>query len=195
MSLRRGKEQELVTRHDVIIAGVGGRGALTIAQVLAQAAAFRYKNILWYPNYTTARRGAPADATVIFSNEEITSPLVSQAQALVVVESSRVKYFEHRVQPNGWIFVETFGLKEKVEREDVNVVEIPAVEMAARLGDTQVSNFILLGVYAGATKVISPEFIKEEIERRFKGNERMLLLNSKAFEVGQGWLSRNRQAL
>ena len=83
----------------------------------------------------------------------------------------------------------------KVEREDVNVVEIPAVEMAARLGDTQVSNFILLGVYAGATKVISPEFIKEEIERRFKGNERMLLLNSKAFEVGQGWLSRNRQAL
>ena len=70
---------------------------------MAQAAMGGYKRILWYPNYTTARRGAPADATVIFSDEEVTSPLVSQAQALVVVESSRLKLFEHRVQPGGWI--------------------------------------------------------------------------------------------
>ena len=172
------------TRHDVIIAGIGGRGALIIGQILAQAAMSRYKRILWYPNYTTARRGAPADATVIFSDEEITSPLVSQAQALVVVESSRLKPFEPRVQPGGWIFIESFGLKEKVERKDVNVAEVPGVEMAARLGDTQVGNFILLGAYVGTTKVISPEVIKGEIERRFSSSERMLLLNSKAFEEG-----------
>jgi len=172
------------TRYDVIIAGIGGRGALIVGQIMAQAAMSRYKYILWYPNYTTARRGAPADATVIFSDEEITSPLVSQSQALVVVESSRLKPFEHRVLPGGWIFVESFGLKEKVERKDVNVVEVPGVEMAAGLGDTQVGNFILLGAYVGATKVISPELIKGEIERRFGRNERMLLLNSKAFQEG-----------
>jgi len=171
-------------RHDLIIAGIGGRGALTIGQVLAQAAISRYKHILWYPSYTTARRGAPADATIIFSDEEITSPLVFQAQTLVIVESSRLKPFEHRVKPGGWIFIETFGLKEKVERKDVSVIEIPGIEMAAKLGDTQVGNFILLGVYAAATKVISTELIREEIERRFQSNERMLLLNSKAFEEG-----------
>ena len=171
-------------KYDVIIAGIGGRGALIIGQVLAQAAMAGYKHIIWYPNYTTARRGAPADATVVFSDEEITSPLVSQAQALVVVDSSRLKPFEDRVQPGGWIFVETFSLKEKVERKDIRVVEVPGVEMAAKLGDTQVGNFILLGVYLGITKVISPELIKEEIGRRFSSNERMRLLNGKAFEDG-----------
>ena len=178
------KERKLATRHDVIIAGIGGRGALIIGQVLAQAAMLRYKHILWHPNYTTARRGAPADATVIFSDEEITSPLVPQAQALVVVESSRLKPFEHRVQSGGCIFIESFGLKEKVERKDVSTIEIPGMEIAARLGDTQVGNFILLGAYVGTTKVISPELITEEIERRFGSNERMLLLNSKAFKEG-----------
>ena len=174
----------MFTRNDVIIAGIGGRGALIIGQVLSQAAMSRYKYVLWYPNYTTARRGAPADATIIFSNEEIASPLVSQAQALVVVESSRLKPFEHRVQPGGWIFVESFGLREKVERKDISVVEVPGVEIAARLGDTQVGNFILLGTYVGATDVISPELIIEEIKRRFSNNARMLLLNNKAFEEG-----------
>jgi len=174
----------LAAKYDVIIAGIGGRGALIIGQVLAQAAMSRYKHVLWYPNYTTARRGAPADATVIFSDEEVTSPLVSQAQALVVVDSSRLKSFEHRVQPGGCIFVETFSLKERVEREDVRVVEIPGVEMAAKLGNTQVGNFILLGAYVGTTKVIPPELIKEEIGRRFSDNERMLLLNGRAFEEG-----------
>lgn len=171
-------------KYDAIIAGIGGRGALIIGQVLAQAAIDGYRHILWYPNYTTARRGAPADATVIFSDEEITSPLVSQAQALVVVDSSRLKPFEDRVQPGGWIFLETFSLKDKVKRRDIKVVEVPGVEMAAKLGDTQVGNFILLGAYVGTTKVISPELIKREISRRFSSNEKMQLLNGKAFEEG-----------
>jgi len=58
------------------------------------------------------------------------------------------------------------------------------VEIAAKLGDTQVGNFVLLGAYLKATRVVPPELIEGEIERRYKGNERMMLLNIKAFEEG-----------
>ena len=174
----------MAIRHDAIMAGVGGKGALTIAQVLAQAGMSEYKYVLWYPNYTTARRGAPCDATIILSEEEITSPLVFQVESLILVEPSRLKPFEPRVQSGGLLVVESFGLKDEVERKDVKVIKVPGVEIAAKLGDTQVGNFVLLGAYLKATRVVPPELIEGEIERRYKGNERMMLLNIKAFEEG-----------
>ncbi|MDI6776605.1 MAG: 2-oxoacid:acceptor oxidoreductase family protein [Syntrophales bacterium] len=105
-------------RHDVIIAGIGGTGSMIIGQILASAAVSRYNNVLWNPSMTTARRGAPADCTVILSDTEIASPLLLSAKTVIMTESSRLKAFEGRVLPGGMIILETSGKSEEVERDD-----------------------------------------------------------------------------
>jgi len=171
-------------RHDVIVAGIGGRGALILGQVLAHAAADRYKYVTWCPNMTTARRGAPADCTVVLSDEEIASPLVQQAQTLILVDPSQTKSFEHRVQPGGEVFLEISGMNDKMERRDVHVLEVPGLNIAAKLGDTQVGNFVLFGAYVGRTKVISADSVEKELHKRFAGRNRILSLNIDAFREG-----------
>jgi len=171
-------------RHDVIIAGIGGTGSMIIGQILASAAVSKYNHVMWNPSMTTARRGAPADCTVIISDDEIASPLLYSAQTVIMTESSRLKAFEDRVLPEGLIIMETSGKTEDVERNDVKVLEIPGVETAARLGNALARNMVLFGVYIENAKPLPAELIEGEISQRFQDNKKILELNINAFREG-----------
>jgi 2-oxoglutarate ferredoxin oxidoreductase subunit gamma len=172
----------MAERHDVIMTGIGGKGVLTAGLLLAQAGMGLYKNVLWFPSYQAAMRGGPCECTIILSDEEIASPILSQAQALIVMEPSQLKPFEHRVQPKGLLLIEKAGLSEGVERGDVKVIPIPAVEMALQSGDSQVANLIFVGAYIGLTGVIPLEMVERELEDRFKG--KALTINKRALRQG-----------
>ena len=171
-------------RHDVIIAGIGGTGSMIIGQILASSAMDRYNNVMWNPSMTTARRGAPADCTVILSDDEIASPLLYRARTVIMTESSRLKAFEDRALPGGIIIMETSGKTGELERDDVEVFEVPGVETAGRLGNTLARNMVLLGAYIEKVNPVSPESIEDEINKRFQGSGKVLELNLNAFREG-----------
>ncbi|MEE8471972.1 MAG: 2-oxoacid:acceptor oxidoreductase family protein [Dehalococcoidia bacterium] len=170
--------------HDVIMAGIGGRGVLVAGLVLAQAALTRFDHVVWLPSMTTAMRGGPCEAAVSFSSEPIASPLVWRPQAVVVMESSQLQGLEDRVQPGGVIIVEEAGLGRKVKRDDVRVMMVPAIATAVEIGDSQAANMVLLGVYIGLTRVLPPELVESQIAGKFGGNDRVLSLNRAAFSRG-----------
>lgn len=171
-------------RHEVIFAGIGGMGALTAGQLLAQAALSSYPYVTWYPNITTARRNAPADCTVIFSQGTVASPLIYRVETVVAIESSQVKNFGNRVRPGGLLIVETAGLKEEVNREDIRVLKIAGMETSLRLGSTRAANLVLLGAYVGATRTVLQENVIADLEKRFSSRKPILDLNSRAFLEG-----------
>lgn len=177
-------KEGLSKRHDVIIAGIGGTGSMIIGQILASAAVSQYTHVLWNPSMTTARRGAPADCTVILSDDEIASPLLFGAQTIVMTESSRLKVFEDRVLPDGLIIMESVGKSENVGRSDIKALEIPGVETAARLGNALARNMVLLGAYIEKVRPIPVELIEEEINKRFHNNNKLQELNLAAFREG-----------
>jgi 2-oxoglutarate ferredoxin oxidoreductase subunit gamma len=167
------------------MAGIGGRGVMVAALTLARAALKRYKHAVWLPSMTTAMRGGPCEATVVFSDSPIASPLVWQPQAVVVMEASQLAQFLPRVAPGGTIVTEKEGLKNGVERQDVRVLELPALARAVDItGDSQVSNLILLGAYIQATEVLPVELIEQELKERFGGRGDVLSRNTAAFEEG-----------
>jgi len=170
------------SRHDVIIAGVGGTGSMIIGQILATAGMNKYQHILWNPSMTTARRGAPADCTVILSDKEIGAPFLTRLDTVIMTESSRLKAFENRVKPGGLIVLETSGLNEDVQRTDVKVVRVPGVETAAKVGDALGRNMVMLGAYIELTNAVPQDFIEAEMNRRFKG--RVQEINLAAFREG-----------
>ncbi len=168
-------------RGEVIFSGIGGGGVLLAGEFVAEAAYAEYEHVVWFPNYSAAVRGGPCECFVIFSDEEIASPVLSKVQTVVVLDPAQLKACEGRVRPGGTIIVESTGLKEKVEREDVTVIKVPALENARAMGNPRSANLILLGVYVGATKLISLELIEKGLEARFGDNAK---LNMEAFRQG-----------
>jgi 2-oxoglutarate ferredoxin oxidoreductase subunit gamma len=175
--------QKRVATYEVIMSGLGGKGVLLAGEVLARAARFEYEYVTWFPSYSAAKRGGPCECTTIMSEEEIASPVVSQAGAVVVMEPSQLKSFEKRVNPGGLLIVESLGLKDKPGREDIRVLLIPAVERAVAMGNVQAANFILLGAYLQASGALPLEFIDRELETKFK-EESFLSLNKQALREG-----------
>jgi 2-oxoglutarate ferredoxin oxidoreductase subunit gamma len=177
---------EQKSKGEVIITGLGGAGVLTSGTLLAEAATTKYKNVTWFPSYAISKRGGLCECTVVFSNDDIASPLLSQADGVIVAEAAQFKDFENRVRPGGTMVVEKAGLQAKTERKDIRVIEVPAIETAISLsGTSQSANLILLGAFVEATQTLPPELIKEEIKKSFTSNEKAQKVNLEAFEKGR----------
>ena len=177
-------EQKTGKRSDLIIAGLGGQGILIGGKILASAAMAQYRNSLWLPSYASRVRGGPSECTVIFSDDEIDSPVLSETDVVILVDAPRLKLFEGRVHAEGYLIVERAGLKDITERGDITMLSIPALDMALAMGDRRVANMVLLGVYIGITESISAPFIEDELEKRFGKKGEALSLNLRAFREG-----------
>ena len=172
------------SRVELIMAGLGGMGVLTAGQLLAWAALQKYKYVSWVPSYDTSRRGGLCECTVISSDEEITSPLLDQAQTVILFDGSQLKALEQRVSAGGIMIVESAGLKDTVKRQDLKLVPVSGLEVAMHMGDGQLNNLVLLGVYIGVVKSVSASFIEDELARRYVSKESLLKRNRDAFREG-----------
>lgn len=155
-----------------------------MGQMLATAAMARYNYVTFSPLYDFFKRGGVSECTVIFSDTEITSPILSRVEAVIVFEPSQLKAYEEKVRPGGFVIVESVGLKDKVERGDIKVYEVPGIDMASQLGSMQVANLILLGAYIRATGALPADVMESELMRRLAIKEDMLATNKKAFGEG-----------
>ncbi len=148
------------------MAGLGGRGVLMAGELMLHAAAPAYAHVAYFPSYGTSMRGGHVECTVILSEKRIGSPLLPQADVVVIFDNVKLKEFEGRVRPGGLLILESTGLKEEPSRNDVRVVKVPAIETAMNMGDIRTANLILLGAYVTATKAIKPDLIEKKLEER-----------------------------
>lgn len=175
---------------ELLIAGVGGWGIVTMGDLLAKAALKEYKHIVWFPSYATMMRGGDSECCVIFSNEKIPSPIIYRSGAVVVLGAGRIKAFEDRVRPDGLMIIDTTGVKDehRVMRNDIRVEYLPAMETAIRIGNVRNANLVMLGAYVEMTKAIPAQLLMDEIEARFggKGREQLASACRLAFQEGMG---------
>ena len=175
-------------KGELLIAGVGGWGIVTIGNILANAALNEYKNVAWFPSYATMMRGGDSECCIIFSQKRISSPVIYKSSGVMVLGVSRIPTFEGRVKPGGLMLIETTGINEdnKVKRDDTEVRYISAIDTATQLGNTRNANLVMLGAYVGASKLISKQLVLDEIKERFgkKGKEEIVTACKEAFLAG-----------
>jgi 2-oxoglutarate ferredoxin oxidoreductase subunit gamma len=159
--------------HEVVVVGVGGRGALATGQILAHASVSSYKHVLWSASYFAAVRGGASDCIVVLSDEEIYCPWPEDVEALIVLEPQRWKDFEASVRPGGVVVMESEG-EVKGERQDIKVYSVPGREIARRVGNPVGANFVSLGAYIGITKVLAIDHCEQAIKERFSGERQQL---------------------
>ena len=82
-----------------IFAGFGGQGVLLMGQLLAMAGMMEGMNTSWIPSYGPEMRGGTANCSIMISDKEISSPIVTRATAVIAMNRPSLEKFENTVVP------------------------------------------------------------------------------------------------
>jgi len=156
--------------QEIIFAGFGGQGILSMGKFLAYAGMDVNMNVSWLPSYGPEMRGGTANCSVIVSDEAVGSPIVTNPTSLVVMNRPCLDDFSER----------------PVEREDIEVIKIPAQTEADSLGSKQIANMVLLGALVAKTQIVSMETLLQSL--RDHGKEKFFEINRKALEIGASYV-------
>jgi 2-oxoglutarate ferredoxin oxidoreductase subunit gamma len=168
--------------QEIVFAGFGGQGILSMGKFLAFAGMDEGFNVSWLPSYGPEMRGGTANCSVIITEENIGSPIVTQATALVVMNRPSLDKFENAVVSGGVIITDSSLVNREVTRTDVTVLNIPATELADELGSKKIANMILLGALVEKTGVMLMEALLKSLKEH--GKESFYEINRKALEKG-----------
>ncbi|HHT70050.1 MAG TPA: 2-oxoacid:ferredoxin oxidoreductase subunit gamma [Firmicutes bacterium] len=173
-------------QHEFIFAGFGGQGVLLMGQLLAHAAMDEGKKVSWIPSYGPEMRGGTANCTVIVSEREIGSPVVSSPSCVVAMNLPSLDKFEKAVKPGGVLVINSSLVTREPKRQDVTVVKVPATGVANELGNARVANMVALGAVVEATGVVTPDSVLEALRKNLPAHRQNLLpLNREAIEKGR----------
>jgi len=171
---------------EMIFAGFGGQGVLSMGTLLAYAAMKEGKEVSWMPSYGPEMRGGTANCIVNISDEPISSPIVSDYDVAVVLNQPSLKKFEPRVKKGGILIWESTHIKEPPTRSDIRVYGLPAIEKATNeLKNVRVMNMLVLGALVKLNQIVKRESLvialKDTLPER---HHKLIPLNEKAIELG-----------
>ena len=172
--------------HRITIAGFGGQGVLLIGQVLCYAGLAEGKNVSWLPSYGPEMRGGTASCSVIISDSEIASPLVTKSDYCLVLNLPSLIKYQDRVKPGGEIYINSSLIDQKCERSDIKKVYVPANDAAHQAGNLKAVNMAMLGAFVGKTGILPQQSVLDALKKIF-GERRAHLLpvNEKVMQLGQ----------
>lgn len=176
--------------QEIIFAGFGGQGILSMGKFLAYAGMDAELNVSWIPSYGAEMRGGTANCSVIIEHGEIGSPVVTKADSLVVMNRPSLDKFETYVKPNGLIILDSDLVTRDVARKDIKVIKIPAQTLAANIGSSKIANMVLLGALVQETSIVSMEQLLASLKEH--GKEKFFEVNKKALELGAQIVRDNR---
>ena len=177
--------------QEMIFAGFGGQGVLSMGSILAYAAMKEGKDVTWYPSYGPEMRGGTANCTVNISDQPISSPVVNEYDLSIVLNLPSLKKFEPKTKKGGILIWENTIIKQKPERDDIRIYGIPAIEKASNeLKNVKVMNMIMLGALVTLNQIVKIDSLMKALEDTLPERYHHLLpLNQKALELGMSLVS------
>lgn len=171
--------------EEIIIAGFGGQGVLSLGQILCYGGVMEDKEVSWMPSYGPEMRGGTANCIVIISDTKISSPILTKFDTVIALNQPSLDKFEHAVKPGGLLIYEASTILNPPARTDIDIVPIEAANEAAKLSNTKVMNMIILGALLKKKPVITFESALEGLKKVLPERYHHLIpLNKQAIEKG-----------
>lgn len=171
--------------EEIIIAGFGGQGVMSMGQLIAYAGMLEGKGVSWLPSYGPEQRGGTANCAVVVSDEPVGSPLVTKPSTAIVLNNPSFDKFEPRIHPGGLLLVNSSLVVRASRRKDIEIIEINASDLANDLGNPRVANMILLGAFLQSRKIVSFESIIDSLKKVLSTEKHHLLgINKQALKTG-----------
>lgn len=132
-------------KKEIIIAGFGGQGVLSMGKILAYGGLMEGKEVTWMPSYGPEQRGGTANVTIIISDQRISSPILNEYDIAVILNQPSMDKFESKVKKGGILIFDGYGIQKPTQRTDIEVFQINAMDAAAELDMQKTFNMIVLG--------------------------------------------------
>ncbi len=171
-------------KSDVVLAGFGGQGMLLIGKLLSLAAMSEGKEVSWVPSYGPEMRGGTANVQVTIADEPIGSPVTSTPAAAAVMNQPSLEKFGPAIVPGGALIINSSLVKMRYERDDIQIMYLPANDLANRIGATRSPNVVVFGAYVALLGLVSPESAREQLEHQFSRKPKVVAINLDAFQLG-----------
>jgi 2-oxoglutarate ferredoxin oxidoreductase subunit gamma len=170
--------------EELIIGGFGGQGVLFIGRLLAEAAFREGHEVVFMPSYGAEKRGGTVWCHVTISDEEIGSLFITKPTMAIAMNSASLIKLEPMMKPESLLVVNQSLAPQEISRADIQVVSVPANDLAAELGDSSVSNLVALGALLAGRPVVPLASLTTALEGMPAKNKELLQLNKRALEVG-----------
>ncbi len=184
-------------KTDIILAGVGGQGILSIASILGDAALRENLYLKQAETHGMSQRGGAVVSHLRISDTEIASDLIpiGKADLILSVEPMEALRYLPFLSPEGYVVTNTTAFQNISNYPDVDAVlaeikkqprfvAIDADKVAAEIGNKRASNVVMLGAAAPFIN-LSADKIEKGIASIFgKKGEEVVELNRKAFRAG-----------
>lgn len=172
-------------KHELLVAGFGGQGVLSLGMTLAYAGVVEGKEISWMPSYGPEMRGGTANCIVILSDAKISSPIITTFDSVIALNQPSLDKFESAVKPGGLLIYESTSIVNPPTRTDITILPLPANEEAGRMNNSRIMNMIVLGAFLARTRVVDIRAVMAALRKVLPERYHNLLpLNEQALRRG-----------
>ena len=184
-------------KQDIILAGVGGQGILSIAYVIDNAALKQGLSFKQAEVHGMAQRGGAVQSHLRLSNDPIFSDLIPKGGAdmiLSVEPLESIRYFDY-LAPDGIVvtssspfvnipnYPELDEVLSKVQSVSKNII-VDSAKLAQEAGFARAQNMVMLGA-ASAHLILQEENLKKFIRELFQARgDKVVDINIRAFDLG-----------
>ena len=185
-------------KKDIILAGVGGQGILTIATIIGDAATVAGLNLKQAEVHGMSQRGGDVQSNLRLSTDFIYSDLIKQGAADLIISMEPMEALRYLPYLNkeGWIVTSSHPFKnipnypeEEALMQELNnlpkVAALPIEDVAKENNLPKSANVVLLGMASKYIEILTPEQLRESIARVFASKgEKIVEANQLAFDLG-----------
>lgn len=172
-------------KEEIIIAGFGGQGVLSMGKILAYGGIMQDQEVSWLPSYGPEMRGGTCNVSVILSDNKISSPILSRFDTAIILNQQSMDKFEAQVKPGGLLIYDTNGITRHPERKDITVCRLDAAEEAAKMGNAKAYNMVVLGAYLKMKPVVTMDNVLKGLKKSLPPRHHKLIpMNEQAITVG-----------
>ena len=170
---------------EIIIAGFGGQGVLSMGKILAYSGLMEDKEVTWMPAYGPEQRGGTANVTVIISDEKISSPILNTYDIAVVLNQQSLDKFESKVKPGGVLIYDNYGIHHEPTRKDIKIYKVNAMETSFEMQNSKAYNMIVLGALLKVCPLVTLESVLAGLKKSLpERHHKLIPLNEEAIKKG-----------
>lgn len=175
-----------VNEREILWTGIGGQGVQLAAKILALAATHEGRAVMSLGTYGGTMRGGNTDATLVIARDRIVSPpMVSRAWAALVVHPRFFDPIRPKLRPDSVIFADSDLLEGPLPENPASLVTLAATTLARDADAPKAAALVLLGAFACATGIVSPESLQAGLDESLPPYRRQFLEpNLRALAVG-----------
>ncbi len=171
--------------EEIIIAGFGGQGVLSMGKILAYSGIMQDQEVSWMPSYGPEMRGGTANVAVILSDERISSPILNEFDTAIILNQQSMDKFESSVKPGGLLLYDPNGIIRHPSRTDITIAKIEGAKEASNLKNKKTFNMVILGAFLKMHPIVKMENVLKGLKKSLpQRHHHMIPMNEEAIQVG-----------